>query len=192
MADFTKAYKITILGNEGGYNPGIGEKETYAGVDRGANPNWSGWRTIDNVKAANNGMISAARMNMLLATNTQLQNNLAIFYEKNYWDTVKLDDVTDQQLANNLFDCSVNQGEGLARRFMQVACNELIENSGGSSVAPLIIDHLIGPDTLKAFNLLPAEQLMQQINSLREASYRQDEDFKEWGKVWLKRLVKYE
>jgi hypothetical protein len=51
MADYTKAFKITIIGNEGGYNPGIGEKETYMGIDRGANPHWPGWLIIDGIKA---------------------------------------------------------------------------------------------------------------------------------------------
>jgi hypothetical protein len=189
MADFTKAYKITILGNEGGYNPGLGEKETYRGIDRGANPKWDGWQIIDGIKK-NNPNLTIGKMDILLSQNIALQHNIEKFYKANYWDTVNLDSVTDQQLANNLFDCSVNQGEGRARRFMQIACNYVIA-SQKSIIKPLIIDSQIGPTTLSAFNVLPAAMLNAEINIEREASYRNDAGYAEWAKVWAKRLVNY-
>ncbi|WP_461451068.1 glycosyl hydrolase 108 family protein [Mucilaginibacter sp.] len=189
MADFIKAYKITILGNEGGYNPGIGEKETYRGIDRGANPKWDGWQIIDPIKKNNPGL-NIAKMNLLLAQNLLLQNNIERFYKTNYWDTISLDHVNDQQLADNLFDCSVNQGEGMARKFMQVACNYVMF-SAQSGIKPLLTDKKIGPATLDAFNALPPKLLNSEINAEREASYRQDAGFAEWGKVWQKRLINY-
>ena len=189
MADFIKAYQITILGNEGGYNPGIGEKETYRGIDRGANPHWDGWPIIDGIKK-NNPNLTTGKMNMMLSQNITLQRNIEKFYKTNYWDTVNLDNVTDQQLANNLFDCSVNQGEGRARRFMQIACNYVIA-SQKSAINSLIIDSRIGHATLFAFNSLPPTLLNTEINQEREASYRIDAGYDEWGKVWAKRLIAY-
>lgn len=189
MANFNTAFKITILGNEGGYNPGIGEKETYMGIDRGANPNWSGWQIIDTLKKANPGL-STGHMNLLLTQNIVLQQSILHFYKANYWDTVNLDHVNDQCLANNLFDCSVNQGEGLARKFMQVACNYVITDSK-SPLRLLVLDHIIGPGTLATFNTLPAPALNAEINAEREASYRTDGKFAQWGKVWLRRLLAY-
>jgi lysozyme family protein len=189
MADFIKAYKITILGNEGGYNPGIGEKETYMGIDRGANPTWSGWAVIDAVKQNNPGL-SIAKMNLLLSQNIALQSNIEKFYKANYWDTVNLDNVKDQQLANNLFDCSVNQGEGLARKFMQIACNYVIA-ALKVPVKPLVLDKIIGKLTLAVFNSLPAASLNTEINAERETSYRSDKEYTEWGKVWERRLKQY-
>jgi lysozyme family protein len=189
MADFTKAYKITILGNEGGYNPGIGEKETYRGIDRGANPQWGGWPIIDDIKKSNPNL-NTGKMDMLLFQNISLQSNIEKFYKANYWDIVNLDNVTDQQLANNLFDCSVNQGTGRARQFMQIACNYVIA-SQKSTIKPLIIDKQIGPATLFAFNSLPPAMLNTEINIEREASYRTDAGYAEWAKVWAKRLINY-
>lgn len=189
MADFIKAYQITVLGNEGGYNPGIDEKETYRGIDRGANPQWNGWPIIDTVKKNNPGL-TIGKINLLLSQNVALQQNIEKFYKTNYWDTVKLDQITDQQLANNLFDCSVNQGEGRARRFMQIACNYVIAQQK-SPIKTLIIDARIGPATLLAFNTLPAALLNAEINQEREASYRTDAGYAEWGKVWTKRLITY-
>jgi len=189
MADFQTAFKITILGNEGGYNPGIGERETYKGIDRGANPGWSGWKIIDALTDAN-PHLSVDEVNEALAKNSELQANIAAFYRINYWQPVALDAVNDQQLANNLFDCSVNQGEGLARKFMQQACNVVIGESN-SLLKTLVVDKQIGPETLNAVNTLPASKLMDAINSLRLASYQDDSEFSEWGSIWEKRLLKY-
>ena len=189
MASYKVSYNRTIFGNEGAYNPGIGEKETYMGVDRGANPNWPGWYVIDIYKR-DNPHASVQKLNVLLGTNLNLQASIYSFYKANYWDTVNLDNVNDQQVANNLFDCSVNQGEGMARRFIQVACNEVIEKLN-SKVSPLVIDRKIGAATLNAVNSLPAADLMNGINDLRLASYKQDSGYAEWGKVWAKRLTSY-
>jgi len=189
MADFSKAYDITIYGNEGGYDPGVDENETYRGIDRGENPGWNGWQIID-VYKRDYPLASVAKMNVLLNGNNILQQKIVSFYKANYWDAVNLDKVNNQQLANNLFGCSVNQGSGLACRFMQHACNTVI-NQAQSALAPLAIDLQIGPATLNAFNQLPADQLNAAINTEREASYRKDAGFAQWGQVWLKRLKNY-
>jgi lysozyme family protein len=186
MADFNPAFVKTILGNEGGYNPGIGEKETYRGIDRGANPNWSGWKLIDGLKAA----IKTSDMNELLSQNILLQASIKAFYKVNYWDAVNLDNVKDQQLANNLFDCSVNQGTGTACRIMQMACNYVIA-AVKVAIKPLVVDGIVGSATIGVFNGLPAAQLNAEINAEREASYRRDSGYAEWGKVWDERLLNY-
>jgi lysozyme family protein len=189
MADFSTAFKITILGNEGGYNPGIGEKETYMGIDRGANPAWDGWEIIDNIKQ-NTPDLGTGKMNLILSQNLVLQSHIKNFYKANYWDTAHLDKVNDQQLANNLFDCSVNQGAGLARKLMQLACNYVIA-SIKTAIKPLAVDGQIGPATIKAFNQLSPALLNAEINAEREARYRTDHGYAEWGKVWEKRLKQY-
>jgi lysozyme family protein len=189
MADFLTAYKITISENEGGYNPGISEKETYKGIDRGANPYWNGWRVIDVIKQNNPGL-STAKMNLLLSQNIILQSNIEKFFKVNYWDAVNLDNVKDQQLANNLFDCAVNQGEALARKLMQKACNYVITTLK-VAVKPLVLDKVVGKLTLAIFNSLPAPILNKELNAEREASYRLDKEYAEWGKVWERRLKQY-
>jgi lysozyme family protein len=189
MADFEKAYKITILANEGGYNPGKGEKETYMGIDRGANPHWSGWPLIDKIKADHPG-ITAHEMNIVLGGNAGLQADIKNFYKAGYWDTAKLDQVKDQQLANNLFDCSVNQGSGIACKFMQQACNTVIDSSA-AKLPKLTVDLNPGVKTLSTFNSLSAPKLMGAINTLRSDRYHQSDGFAEWGPIWLNRLTSY-
>ena len=188
MAEFFKAYLIT-MDNEGGYNPGVGEKETYKGIDRGQNPHWDGWEIIDSVKKENPG-IKVADMNRLLAQIPGLQDDIAKFYKANYCDVVALDKVNDQQLANNLFDCSVNQGSGIAARFMQKACNEVIDTVG-SKMVKLAVDGVIGLKTLATFNSLAFPKLNVALNSLRRARYEESAQYAEWGHVWLKRLTNY-
>ena len=189
MAHFEIAYQITIGENEGGYNPGKGEKETYMGIDRGANPHWRGWSSIDKVKADHPG-ITEHEMNVVLAGNTDLQADIKNFYKAGYWDTVKLDQVKDQQLANNLFDCSVNQGSGIARKFMQQACNIVIDSSA-AKLPKLSVDLHPGIKTLSTFNSLSASMIMSAINTLRSERYHQSDGFAQWGAVWLRRLTNY-
>jgi lysozyme family protein len=189
MADFIKAFEITIIGNEGGYDPGTDEKETYMGIDRGANPAWDGWIVIDQLKQVY-PKLSVTKLNLLLSQNINLQTNIKKFYKINYWDAVNLDKVNDQQLANNLFDCSVNQGSGLACKFVQIACNYVI-TAIKTNIKLLTIDRIIGNSTIAAFNSLPAAQLNAEINAERETSYRHDSEYAEWGKVWEKRLKQY-
>lgn len=189
MADFLTAYNKTVIGREGGLNPGIGENFTYRGIDEGENPHWPGWPTVHAVYNANKAA-GVAHVNALLAADAALQANIQSFYKANYWDTVKLDLVNDQKLANNLFDCSVNQGEGLACKFMQIACN-YVAAMVKATIKPLVIDLKIGPGTLAAFNSLSAPRLMLEINAEREASYRNDRQYAQWGKIWEERLENY-
>jgi lysozyme family protein len=188
MADFKKAIAITLI-NEGNYNPGINMKETYKGIDRGANPHWDGWVIIDAIKEEHPG-IKTAEMNRILAANAQLQLDIIGFYKANYWNPLQLDRVTDQQVASNLFDCSVNQGDGIGRRFMQKACN-LVIDSVGSKMPPLVVDGAIGVKTLSTINALSAPKLNSAINQLRLDRYEDSHGYDIWGHVWQKRLLKY-
>ena len=54
MADFNLSIP-KILKHEGGYvdNPNDIGKETYGGISRKYNPNWEGWKFIDDWKLRN-------------------------------------------------------------------------------------------------------------------------------------------
>ena len=92
----------------------------------------------------------------------------AEFYQANYWNEIRGDDILDQALANKVFDIAVNQGLGSSVRLLQQAVNDL--QLGG---AQLTVDGEIGPHTLAAVNALPASSLLTQFKSLVEARYRQ-------------------
>lgn len=177
MADFNSADQIRKA-NEGLYNPGgRGIAETYAGIDRKANPNWHGWAVIDSHKPA-----LTPAMNLALSHDKQLQADIINFYVNNYWNPLKLSQVVDQNIANNLYDCAVNQGVGIAAKFMQRA-------------AGVPVDGIVGPKTLAVINLGNYENVYNEINKLRLERYintaNSNPDFKQWLPVWKRRLVPY-
>jgi len=119
MADFKKAYK-KAMGFEGGYvnDPVDLGKETYKGISRKYNPAWEGWELVDFYKGNSNFLKQ-------LGQDTVLQEAVKSMYKKKYWDTLYGDRITNQGLANKLFDISVNLGPHRAVRFLQLSLNIL-------------------------------------------------------------------
>jgi hypothetical protein len=187
MADYSKAFKITIVGNEGQYNPGDGEAETYRGIDRSQNPKWSGWQIVDIIKR-DHPNASVTQLNLAFSQNAGLQANVLNFYKLNYWNTLNLDLVSDQQLANNLFDGSVNPCIDSAANVMQLACNAVQPGA-------LVIDGVIGPKTIACINSFDGEAVFNAVNAIRAANYRKKVQMTprmaQWLSVWLRRLVSY-
>ncbi|TWI98767.1 glycosyl hydrolase family 108 [Mucilaginibacter frigoritolerans] len=186
MAEFITAFNITMQ-TEGGYNPGDGEAETYMGIDRSQNSGWSGWNVIDSVKAANPGA-SVSTLNTIFQANTDLQTDIQQFYKVNYWDTLQLDTVNDQQVANALFDCSVNPCIITASKAAQMACNTVIQKSVG-------VDGSVGPLTIGSINSLPPNLYLTAFNGIRVANYyeriRLTPANQQWLSSWLGRCKSY-
>lgn len=172
MANFEIADAITQK-TEAGYNHGVGECETAMGVDRGQNPNWSGWLVVDSMKPDTDANITRK-----LFASANFMGLVHTFFKQNYWDVLKLDSVNDQQIGNNCFDCSINQGSGIVARFMQQA-------------AGVTVDGIVGNQTLQAINTGDAEAIYNTINTLRKERYENTKGFDEWGHSWLGRLVPY-
>ena len=95
MGNFKISLGIT-MGNEGGYNHGVGENETFFGIDRGYNPGWPGWKIVDQIKAAHPGKTDG-KLDILFKADLDLIAAKDEFYKSGYWDTLKLDEVTDQR-----------------------------------------------------------------------------------------------
>lgn len=189
MGNFNQAY-VLIKQNEGLYNPGgTGIKETYAGIDRGANPSWTGWKIIDSHKPA-----TTSQMNLILAKDAALQADIVNFYVNNYFNPLKLAQVMDQNIVNNCLDCSVNQGVGIASKFMQMACNTVIQHVG-EKIGLLVVDGIIGMKTIAIINALESELVYNEINTLRRNRYidtaNSNPSKKGWLKAWITRLTPY-
>jgi lysozyme family protein len=131
MADFKKSWALTSI-NEGGYcnySQDSG-KETYRGISIIHNPSWKGWDIVHrSVKALGiNNTLDAGKVIWLsitktLAANISLDMLVQDLYKENYWNPLHLDDETDQSFADKLFDISVNQGVGIAKKAQQEAAN---------------------------------------------------------------------
>lgn len=154
MANFSISYNLTMAA-EGGYsnNPADNGGETFKGVSRKFNPNWSGWATIDAIKATN-----PANLNAALNADSTLLAEIMNFYQVNYWNVNQTGGINDQQIANQVFDTSVNCGTGRGAQFLQQA-------------AGVTVDRQVGPQTLTAVNAANAEALYDKFLALRKQYY---------------------
>ncbi len=186
MADFLTAFQITMQ-TEGGYNPGTGEAETYMGVDRSQNPDWSGWPIIDQINAANPGA-SVSTLDSLFSENQALQTSVQQFYEAGYWSPCQLTTINDQQTANAMFDCAVNPCIISMSRVAQMACNTVQHNA-------VTVDGQIGNLTLTCINSLPPNLYVTAFNGIRVANYYQRVSLTpadaQWLSSWLSRCAPY-
>jgi lysozyme family protein len=122
-----------MIADEGGYQltdiPGDRGGQTYAGIARKPNPDWAGWQHID-------------RKDFGSATPLVRE-----FYKTNFWDRVRGDELTDQAIAETIFNFAVNTGVGVAAKLAQVIVG----------VAP---DGAIGAKTVERLNICTAEKFV--------------------------------
>jgi lysozyme family protein len=188
MANFEKAYAKT-MSHEGGY---INDKddaggETYKGIARKYNGSWNGWDIIDHHKGDSD-------FPKCLDDIVDLQNNVHAFYKSNYWDVNKLDNFSDQAVAEEMFDTGVNMGIGRAAKFLQKSLNYL--NRNGSLYSDLTVDGKIGPASLNALNIVlndgDGKVLLTMLNVLQGQHYMNYMDKsptqKKYARGWFKRV----
>lgn len=106
-----------VIAVEGGYvnDPDDAGGETYLGISRKSNKNWTGWKIIDNIKK----QYGTKNITAKLKKDNALTNTAKLLYKRNYWDTLELDDILSQDIAHQLFDTCVNCGRTTAIRIAQ-------------------------------------------------------------------------
>src|SRR4051794_33718383 len=106
MGNFSTALQ-KVLQSEGGYvnDPNDPGGETYKGIARNSNGTWDGWAIIDAQR-------TQAGFPAILDSNTDIQAKIQDFYQANYWNPVKGDDITNDDIATSIFDFAVNAGVG--------------------------------------------------------------------------------
>ena len=144
MADFTKAFKHTMI-EEGGYvnDPDDAGGETYRGIARRFHPNWEGWSIIDSLKKSPN-------FPRCLYIDTNLNSLHQMFYKQMFWDRFQGDTLPSQELGEEMFDTGVNMGVSRAVKFLQRSLNYL--NRNGKLFPDMVGDGQLGPTTLKHLN----------------------------------------
>ncbi len=133
MADFASAFATTMQA-EGGYvnDPQDSGGETYKGIARKLNSKWDGWIIIDLAKREKTFPAN-------LDDNAKLQEKIKIFYEANYWDKIRGGDISNQHIAESIFDFAVNAGPVTSTKLAQCTAGE---NPDG----------IMGPATLNKIN----------------------------------------
>lgn len=186
MAIFEKAFDLT-LGHEGGYvnDPHDPGGETYKGIARRRHGTWQGWVIIDKLKKFGDFPKN-------LDEDSALQSHVKEFYKKEFWDVMRLDDLNDQTICNEMFDTAVNQGSGTAARYLQEALNVL--NRGGKDYKDIAVDGKIGRITLGIVNSHPrAYNVLKALNGLQFMKYynlaKNDEKFEKYLNGWLNRVT---
>ncbi|OUJ74928.1 hypothetical protein BXP70_09280 [Hymenobacter crusticola] len=125
MADFTH-YFPTLLAHEGGYCHDLQDPggETYKGIARVSNPKWSGWPTVDAVKARAALPTPVPRagwraLSKALEAEATLNALIMSFYKASYWNPLSLDAVLSQCVAEQLADHGVNAGTARPAKMLQ-------------------------------------------------------------------------
>lgn len=188
MADFKQAF-AKVLRIEGGYvnDPDDRGRETYKGISRRYHPGWPGWTHIDAAKRK-----KAFPDN--LQANGDLQNMVRSFYHQEYWQKFWGDKIPDQDIAEELFDTSVNLGKSRNIRFLQTALNAL--NRAEKLYNNLKVDGRFGKRTFGALQAYlehdPPRFLLNVINVLQGYHYIQAtqklESQEKYLRGWLKRV----
>ena len=183
MANFQIAYDITSI-YEGGYanNPNDKGGETYKGIARNIETNWSGWAIIDSIKSKVG--TNPNSINEAAGTNSELQQLVSNVFKSSYWDSLNLSLLQDQRIANKIYDVGVNMGVGTVAKFFQRALNIAANDV-------LIVDGKIGNKTITSCNNLGVNDKLivwKMINCLQgsryidiiEANQSQRQFFRSW------------
>ena len=84
-------------------------------------------------------------------------------YRKFYWDKLRLNEVTNQNLATCIFDTSVNRGPEVAVKYTQKVLNTL--------GAALVVDGEMGLRTIAALNTVSVARFINGFEALEVAGY---------------------
>jgi len=184
MANFKEAFAKTMI-IEGGYSndPQDLGGETYKGISRVYNPSWKGWKIIDSIEDKSK-----------LDENIKLQELVRDFYKDKYWDKFLGDYIPSQDIAEELFDTSVNLGVHRASKYLQEALNIL--NRNGKLYKDIVVDGFIGRKTLDALHSYlehdPDKYILLIMNILQGMHYinymRKSPTQEKFARGWLKRV----
>ncbi len=192
MADFEIAFDETML-FEGGYvhDPDDKGGETYRGIARKFHGTWPGWTIVDDLKQK-----SPEHFKDELDRNDKLQDLVKSFYRETFWKAIAGDKLTDQHIANELFDTGVNQGSATAIKYLQESLNLLNRNQ--KSYADIVVDGKMGDPTLSTLEkfleldkghpdaLLKLLNLFQGLRYIESA--RKDPTQRKFMRGWLTRV----
>lgn len=121
---------------------------TFMGIYQKAHPNLVMWKQIDETVKRYKKLSDAS---IELYSNKVLLEEVKMFYKKNFWDRMRLDEITDQHKANEMFVFGVNAGCGRSVRLAQL-------------VVGTVADGLIGPKTIAAINSYDVDEFDREFD----------------------------
>lgn len=185
MAEFDTGYRLT-LAHEGRYvnDPTDRGGETWKGIARKFWGKWEGWVIIDQAKEQENFPTILNELNTL-------DNFVKQFYKKEFWNKLSLDQIKDQDIANEMFDTAVNQGTKTAAKYLQEALNLLNRNE--RDYQDIAVDGAVGPVTLGiANNHKRPYNILKTLNGLQFMRYyniaKKNPSQEKFFNGWLNRI----
>lgn len=109
---------------------------TYMGIYEVAFPNWEGWALVK--QELNKSIMSKA--SSVLYYNQDLTNSVMKFYKSQFWDKMRLDEITSQKIAEEMFVFAVNAGIPAAVKAAQ-------------GIIGVTTDGILGSKTIAALNV---------------------------------------
>lgn len=125
--------------------------ETFRGIARAFWPNEEIWPIIDRIKE---GLVNKSKRTITFAlqNHIELEKMVKVFYRKHFWDPLRLSEMPDAAISEELFDQNVHLPAGVAGRHLQECLNRL-NRSYDKNVElypDLVEDGIIGKKTLEA------------------------------------------
>lgn len=163
MAEFKKILEETLL-NEGGFSddPNDNGGMTLFGIARNKNPQWAGWREVDQIIKSNGWNSKNDDHWSLIAKACKRIEGVEAFYRINFWNKMKGEYIFANSIAQTIFDYGVNTGMKTAVKNVQ-------------RTLKIIDDGDFGPKTLEALNKF----------IMNESLYKWSEEFT------LRKLLRY-
>lgn len=163
MAEFKKILEETLL-NEGGFSndPNDNGGMTLFGIARNKNPQWAGWREVDQIIKSNGWNSKNDDHWSLIAKACKRIEGVEAFYRINFWNKMKGEYIFANSIAQTIFDYGVNTGMKTAVKNVQ-------------RTLKIVDDGDFGPKTLEALNKF----------IMTESLYKWSEEFT------LRKLLRY-
>jgi len=174
-ADFRIAYSY-IIKHEGWYVNHADDrgKETYGGISRKYNPNWWGWRFIDEYKKKNGPIPRYTHFPEL--------NFWVMDYYLDIWVSEHFYNLHNQNLANYVLDFRINGTIGAK------LINKSLTELGAQNITN---KNVIDSTTINALNNINREMFLNHLKNKRIKFYRnialRDSTQKQFLKHWIKR-----
>lgn len=148
---------------------------TFMGIYQGAHPSWNGWNIVKNAISVNTDIRSASEV---LYANITLKEMVFDFYEREFWNKMRLNAVESQIIADELFCFGVNSGIKTAVKLAQ-------------KIVGAQLDGVVGVQTLRALNSIDEDKFSLQYDKL-EIEYYESLAYKKPANVvylkgWKKR-----
>ncbi|MFW3412045.1 putative peptidoglycan-binding domain-containing protein [Aliarcobacter butzleri] len=130
---------------------------TFFGIYQSAHPTLSIWNTINQVLKSESDTKKAGP---ILMKDSELLKQVNIFYKREFWDKMRLDEINSQHIANEIFIFGVNVNWKIAIKEAQ-------------KLLGITADGIIGTQTLKALNNYDEHIFDKKFDDVEIAYYEQ-------------------